>query len=55
FGVDAAMELEEKHQVFNAAGEELSAAKHKLMLLDTATERRLMLSQVKTVNDNCCC
>nr|GEV67722.1 hypothetical protein [Tanacetum cinerariifolium] len=37
------------------AGEELSAAKHKLMLLDTATERRLMLlSQVKTVNDNCC-
>nr|GEZ91186.1 hypothetical protein [Tanacetum cinerariifolium] len=27
FGVDAAMDLEEKHQVFNAAGEELSAAK----------------------------
>nr|GEW90258.1 hypothetical protein [Tanacetum cinerariifolium] len=56
FGVDAAMELEEKHQVFNAAGEELSAAKHKLMLLDTAAERRLMLlSQVKTINEKCCC
>nr|GEV10030.1 hypothetical protein [Tanacetum cinerariifolium] len=27
FEVDAAMDLEEKHQVFNAAGEELSAAK----------------------------
>nr|GFC96335.1 hypothetical protein [Tanacetum cinerariifolium] len=27
FGVDASMDLEEKHQVFNAAGEELSAAK----------------------------
>nr|GEV82386.1 putative ribonuclease H-like domain-containing protein [Tanacetum cinerariifolium] len=33
FGVDAAKELEEKHQVFNAAGEELCAAKKKLMLL----------------------
>nr|GEW24023.1 hypothetical protein [Tanacetum cinerariifolium] len=33
FGVDAAKELEEKHQVFNAAGEELCAAKQKLMLL----------------------
>nr|GEZ91042.1 hypothetical protein [Tanacetum cinerariifolium] len=56
FGVDAAMELEEKHEVFNAAGEELSATKHKLMLLDTAAERRLMLlSQVKTVNEKCCC
>nr|GEV03163.1 hypothetical protein [Tanacetum cinerariifolium] len=32
--VDAAKELEEKHQVFNAAGEELCAAKQKLMLLD---------------------
>nr|GEW37842.1 ribonuclease H-like domain-containing protein [Tanacetum cinerariifolium] len=32
---------------------ELSAAKHKLMLLDTAAERRLLLlSQVKTVNKN---
>nr|GEV32614.1 hypothetical protein [Tanacetum cinerariifolium] len=43
FGVDAAMDLEEKHLVFNAAGEELSAAKHKLILLDTAAERRLLL------------
>nr|GFB69642.1 Gag-Pol polyprotein [Tanacetum cinerariifolium] len=34
----------------------VSAAKHKLMLLDTAAERRLMLlSQVKTVNEKCCC
>nr|GEX25459.1 hypothetical protein [Tanacetum cinerariifolium] len=33
FGVDAVKELEEKHQVFNAAGEELCAAKKKLMLL----------------------
>nr|GEU32505.1 uncharacterized mitochondrial protein AtMg00810-like [Tanacetum cinerariifolium] len=33
FGVDAAKELEKKHQVFNAAGEELCAAKQKLMLL----------------------
>nr|GEZ61644.1 hypothetical protein [Tanacetum cinerariifolium] len=34
----------------------LSAPKQKLMLLDTTTERRLMLlSQDKTVNDNCCC
>nr|GEX91601.1 reverse transcriptase domain-containing protein [Tanacetum cinerariifolium]GEY12431.1 reverse transcriptase domain-containing protein [Tanacetum cinerariifolium]GEY12436.1 reverse transcriptase domain-containing protein [Tanacetum cinerariifolium] len=56
FEVDAAMELEEKHKVFNAAGEKLSAGKHKLMLLDTATERRLLLlSQVKTVNEKCCC
>nr|GFA89000.1 hypothetical protein [Tanacetum cinerariifolium] len=44
FRVDASIELEEKHQVFNAAGEELSATKHKLMLLDTATERRMQLS-----------
>nr|GEV37209.1 putative reverse transcriptase domain-containing protein [Tanacetum cinerariifolium] len=43
FGVDAAMELEEKHQVFNVDGKELSASKHKLMLLDTIAERRLML------------
>nr|GEU51856.1 hypothetical protein [Tanacetum cinerariifolium] len=33
FGVDAANELKEKHQVFNAAGEELCAAKQKLMML----------------------
>nr|GEZ94660.1 hypothetical protein [Tanacetum cinerariifolium] len=56
FGVDAAMDLEEKHKVFTAAGEEFSAAKQKLMLLDTAAERRLMLlSQDKNVNDKCCC
>nr|GEY80760.1 hypothetical protein [Tanacetum cinerariifolium] len=34
FRVDATMDLEEKHQLFNAAGAELSAAKQKLMLLD---------------------
>nr|GFC98763.1 hypothetical protein [Tanacetum cinerariifolium] len=35
---------------------ELSAAKQKLMLLDTAAERRLLLlSQVKTVNEKCYC
>nr|GEZ40838.1 hypothetical protein [Tanacetum cinerariifolium] len=34
----------------------LNAAKHKLMLLDTAAERRLLLlSQVKIVNEKCCC
>nr|GEZ73344.1 hypothetical protein [Tanacetum cinerariifolium] len=36
FGVDAAMELKEKHQVFTAAREELSTARHNLMLLNTA-------------------
>nr|GEV73268.1 hypothetical protein [Tanacetum cinerariifolium] len=35
-------------QVFNAAGEELSAAKQKLMLLDSAAERRLMLLSKST-------
>nr|GEU86668.1 ribonuclease H-like domain-containing protein [Tanacetum cinerariifolium] len=36
-------------------GKELSDAKQKLMLLDNAAERSLMLlSQVKTVNDKCC-
>nr|GFD07849.1 hypothetical protein [Tanacetum cinerariifolium] len=39
-----------------AAGEELSAAKHKLMLLETAAKRRLLLlSQVKSVKEKCCC
>nr|GEY29733.1 hypothetical protein [Tanacetum cinerariifolium] len=34
----------------------LSAAKQKMMLLDSAVEGTLMLlSQVKTVNDKCCC
>nr|GEW40588.1 hypothetical protein [Tanacetum cinerariifolium] len=33
FGVDATKKLEEKHQVFNAASEELCAAKQKLILL----------------------
>nr|GEU90349.1 hypothetical protein [Tanacetum cinerariifolium] len=51
FGVDASIELEEKHKVFNAAGEELSAAKQKLMLLDTGVERRLILFEhINVVN-----
>nr|GEV82162.1 hypothetical protein [Tanacetum cinerariifolium] len=48
--------LKKNTKRFNAAGEELSVVMHKLMLLDTAAERRLMLlSQDKTVNENCCC
>nr|GFD18438.1 hypothetical protein [Tanacetum cinerariifolium] len=47
--------LKKNTEVFNVAGEELSAAKQKLMLLESTTEGRLMLlSQVKTVNDKCC-
>nr|GEY96307.1 putative reverse transcriptase domain-containing protein [Tanacetum cinerariifolium] len=38
FGVDAAMDLEEKHYVFNAAGEELSAAKQKVYILHKLLE-----------------
>nr|GFB52823.1 hypothetical protein [Tanacetum cinerariifolium] len=38
FGVDAAMELKEKHQVFTAASEDINAAKQKLMLLVTAVK-----------------
>nr|GEY95023.1 integrase, catalytic region, zinc finger, CCHC-type, peptidase aspartic, catalytic [Tanacetum cinerariifolium] len=56
FGVDVSMDIEEKHSVFNVASEKLSAAKQKLMLLDSAAEGRLILpSQVKTVNNKCCC
>nr|GEZ68789.1 hypothetical protein [Tanacetum cinerariifolium] len=36
FGVDAVMEIKEKHQVFTAASEDISAARQKLMLLVTA-------------------
>nr|GEV15306.1 hypothetical protein [Tanacetum cinerariifolium] len=36
FGVDAAMELKEKHQGFTAASEDISAARKKLMLMVTA-------------------
>nr|GEX32978.1 hypothetical protein [Tanacetum cinerariifolium] len=38
FGVDAAMEIKEKHQVFTAASEDISAARQKLMLLVTAVK-----------------
>nr|GEX01079.1 ribonuclease H-like domain-containing protein [Tanacetum cinerariifolium] len=52
---DAVRSLKKNTKCFNAAGEELSAVNHKLMLLDTVAERRLMLmSQDKTVNENCC-
>nr|GEY81335.1 hypothetical protein [Tanacetum cinerariifolium] len=38
FGVDAAMVIKEKHQVFTAASEDISAARKKLMLLVTAAK-----------------
>nr|GEZ68901.1 xylulose kinase-1 [Tanacetum cinerariifolium] len=38
FGVDAAMEIKEKHQVFTAASEDISAVMQKLMLLVTAVK-----------------
>nr|GEX69779.1 hypothetical protein [Tanacetum cinerariifolium] len=48
--------LKKNTKCFNAAGEELSAVKHILMLLDTTAKRMLMLmSQVKTVNEKYCC
>nr|GEX88174.1 zinc finger, CCHC-type [Tanacetum cinerariifolium] len=38
FEVDAAMEIKEKHQVFTAANEDISASRQKLMLLVTAVK-----------------
>nr|GEW71533.1 retrovirus-related Pol polyprotein from transposon TNT 1-94 [Tanacetum cinerariifolium] len=38
FGVDAAMEIKEKHQVFTTASEDISATRQKLMLLVTAVK-----------------
>nr|GEX20865.1 hypothetical protein [Tanacetum cinerariifolium] len=47
---------EQSEMSLELLSEELSAAKQKLMLLDSAAERRLMpLTQDKTVNDKCCC
>nr|GEZ68119.1 hypothetical protein [Tanacetum cinerariifolium] len=47
---------EQSEMSLELLSEELSAVKQKLMLLDNAAERRLMLlSQDKTVNDKCCC
>nr|GEX97815.1 RNA-directed DNA polymerase, eukaryota, reverse transcriptase zinc-binding domain protein [Tanacetum cinerariifolium] len=40
---DILISIKKNTKCFNVAGEELSAIKHKLMLLDTAAERRLML------------
>nr|GEW12350.1 hypothetical protein [Tanacetum cinerariifolium] len=39
--------LKKNTKCFNAAGEELSAVKHKLMLLDTAADRRVNTAKVK--------
>nr|GEX38820.1 hypothetical protein [Tanacetum cinerariifolium] len=39
---DAVRSLKKNTKCFNAAGEELSAVNHKLMLLDTVAERRLI-------------
>nr|GEV17667.1 pentatricopeptide repeat-containing protein At2g01390 [Tanacetum cinerariifolium] len=41
FGVDIAMDLEEKHQVFNAAGEELSAVKQSCCCWINAVEGKI--------------
>nr|GEV82495.1 hypothetical protein [Tanacetum cinerariifolium] len=38
FGVDATIEIKEKHQVFTAASDDISAARQKLMLLVTAVK-----------------
>nr|GEX18479.1 hypothetical protein [Tanacetum cinerariifolium] len=44
------------YKIIRANGTHQLATKQKLMLLDSDAERRLMLlSQVKTVNDKCCC
>nr|GEU93852.1 putative ribonuclease H-like domain-containing protein [Tanacetum cinerariifolium] len=52
-GVHMRLRVEEESKM---SLELLSAVKHKLMLLDSAAERRLMmLSQDKIVNDMCCC
>nr|GEV01812.1 putative ribonuclease H-like domain-containing protein [Tanacetum cinerariifolium] len=50
FGVDDAMDLKEKHYVFNATGEELSAAKQKLMMLDSAADPREVNAAGQHVN-----
>nr|GEX08516.1 hypothetical protein [Tanacetum cinerariifolium] len=42
--------LEEKHQVFSAADEELRAAKQKLMMLDSAAEERVKDPLVKDLH-----
>nr|GEY58529.1 copia protein [Tanacetum cinerariifolium] len=47
FGVDAAMEIKEKHQVFTAASEDISAARQKLMLLVTAVKIQKLVSQLE--------
>nr|GEW51398.1 hypothetical protein [Tanacetum cinerariifolium] len=47
FKVDAAMGLDKNIKCFNAAGEELSAAKHKLMLLDKVKARDTALVNLR--------
>nr|GEU65355.1 hypothetical protein [Tanacetum cinerariifolium] len=46
------LSLNKNTKCVNAAGEEVGAAKHKLMLLDTAAERRLMLLSPKIPMQN---
>nr|GEX73128.1 hypothetical protein [Tanacetum cinerariifolium] len=43
----SSMEPKEKQQVFNAAGEELNAVKHKLMLLDAAAEGQVNTTKIE--------
>nr|GEW53881.1 retrovirus-related Pol polyprotein from transposon TNT 1-94 [Tanacetum cinerariifolium] len=49
FRVDVTKELKEKHKCFNVAGEELSAVKHKLMLLDTTVEGRVNTTKMEAI------
>nr|GEV09543.1 putative ribonuclease H-like domain-containing protein [Tanacetum cinerariifolium] len=50
FGVDAAMDLEEKYQVFNATGEELSAAKQSCCCWINAAEGRINAADPQVVS-----
>nr|GEV34760.1 hypothetical protein [Tanacetum cinerariifolium] len=47
FGVDAVMVIKEKHQVFTATSEDISAARQKLMLLVTAAKYTSVISAAK--------
>nr|GEU42736.1 hypothetical protein [Tanacetum cinerariifolium] len=60
FGVDAAMDIKEKHQVFTAASEDISVARQKVDAVGYCCQivllrRMMLLSQVKTVSAKCCC
>nr|GEX51851.1 hypothetical protein [Tanacetum cinerariifolium] len=47
FGVDAAMKIKEKHQVFTAASEDISDARQKLMLLDDQDQKLARRNELK--------